>query len=131
MKAHRRIARNLGLQTFEFVPRRPLNSLRVEISQGGVVIRASRDNFPPHDKDAFVHYLAEEGFIPEWYRNFSATQGETWTSLQWVVDKTYHAQGSGKIGAIRGARRFVARLLAYEVLVWLIQLVALFLTIQF
>src|ERR1700722_14737377 len=55
-------------RTFEF--RFPaLDTLvKVQVRDERVTIRASRDSFTSQRKEAFIHELATEGFIPDEYR---------------------------------------------------------------
>jgi hypothetical protein len=129
MKAQRRTARNhASQQTFEFAHCRPENLLRVEIGRTGVVISAYQGNFSPRDKEAFVRYLVDEGFISDQYRYFSTDRSETWAGLQWFVDGRISTGGVS--GAIRRVKAFIVQLPAREFVAWAIQLGALFLLIR-
>jgi hypothetical protein len=126
MKAQRRTAKKLaGRQVFEFSRRRPKNLLRVAHNSTGVWILAARDNFSARDKTVFVHYLAEEGFIPEGYRAFSAEDERRW-GLRWLVEEP--GAGAKNRGKTHKADAFVIRLLGYGYLLWVIQIAALMVT---
>lgn len=129
MKAQRRTARNQAAQqTFEFARSRPANLLRVEISRARVVIRACHGNFSPRDKEAFVRYLVDEGFISDQYRYFSVDRSETWAGLQWFVDGRSSTRGVSR--AIRRIKTFLLELPAHEFVAWAIQLGVLLLLIR-
>jgi hypothetical protein len=68
-----------------------LNTLvRVEVSDGSVTIRATRDTFSPRRKDFFIRELAAEGFIPEQFQ-WSAPDdtGTSYGRIRWLVDYTW------------------------------------------
>jgi hypothetical protein len=118
MKAKRTTARDLaGWQTFEFVRRHPENLLRVEISQQGVVIRAARDNLLPSEREVFVRYLVNEGFISEKYRRFSGANVETSDGVQWILHNTKPRTFISTRSMLR-ARPFLIPVLAYKFLAW-------------
>jgi hypothetical protein len=84
--------------------------LRVEVTQDGVTVRASRDTFTRRHKANFVRELAAEGFIPDEYRWFALEDGEGFRrGVHWVVDVSWMSISEEVIA--RG-RRFMARLLA-------------------
>jgi len=117
----------LALRKFEFHYKRPRNFLRVEHFATGVTIRAARDNFTPKEKAYFVHYLANEGFIPQGYCTFSAEDPDNPPVLEWIVEDL----DSGHSSIARRARAFMVRPLVYEFLAWVAQLATLFLTFRF
>jgi hypothetical protein len=132
MNAQRRAAKLwAGRRAFQFVRKSPENVLRVQPSKSTVTILAARDNFSSRDKTCFVHYLANEGFIHERYRRFSAEDSAQWPTLEWVVEKGCRRAASPSPGATRLARAFMTRLLVYEFLAWVIQMSALFLSIKY
>jgi len=124
MKAQRRIASGLGSRhVFEFSPRRPKNRLRVTHNTTGVWILAARDNYSPRDKLVFIHYLAEEGFIPDRYRTFSIGIEGAGAGLKWLVEQP--RMGSNNPGTAQRANAFMIRLLTFAFSLFLIQIAAL------
>jgi len=61
------------------------NHILIENSVDGVVIRATRDNFPAHRKAFFVRHLAVEGYIPDHYEWFSDTADDGFLGVRWIV----------------------------------------------
>jgi hypothetical protein len=124
MKAQRRAAKGLaGRHVFEFARRHPKNLLRVTHNSTGVWILAARGNFSPRDKTLFVHYLVDEGFIPDQYRAFSAREEGTWAGLKWLIEEPH--VGSTGPGRTHRADAFMIRLLAYGFLLWVVQIALL------
>jgi hypothetical protein len=113
--------------SFVFLRSRPRNFLRVEIQGRGVVVRAARDNFSPRDKTAFVRYLVAEGFIAERYRRFRADRAELCPRLEWRVDGPSVAPDSKKPFWAAQTNAFMLRALVYGFVLWVIELVTLFL----
>jgi hypothetical protein len=65
------------------------NHILVENHGGGVVIHASRDNFPERRKAALIRHLATEGHIPDRYEWFSEPQAEEFFGVRWAVDRSW------------------------------------------
>jgi len=64
--------------------------VRVEETDGGVTVRATRDSFNDQRKLAFIRELAAEGFISDEYCWFSmAAQGSFGRGVRWVVDHSW------------------------------------------
>jgi hypothetical protein len=88
----------------------------VEKSADGIVIHMSSDKFSEERKSAFVHELAKEGFIPESY---------LWCGrVRWLVDPAWW-EPSPKTKA--RTFRFITKLIASSVLLWLALMAVLFL----
>jgi hypothetical protein len=100
-------------RTFEF--RFPaLDTLvKVEVRDERVTIRASRDSFSSQRKEAFIHELAAEGFIPDEYRWHSVrATGWATSNLRWLVDYSWRAEGPESQAR---AQKFALRTLAGSV----------------
>ena len=101
---------------FEFYVPDLDNMVLVEDGPEGVVIRAARNNFSERRKSFFIHELAAEGYIPDIYQWFSDPAGNPY-GLRWVVDCSWLRIPEV---VVRNARRFMIRLLAGSVLLFLI-----------
>ena len=62
------------------------NLILVENQEGGVLIRAARQNFSERRKALFIRELAAEGFIPDHYQYFSDTDGCSFFGVRWIVE---------------------------------------------
>ena len=60
--------------------------VRVEVADGRVTVRASRNAFDERRKDSFIRELAAEGFIPESNRWKSLTGGR---GVRWIIDRSW------------------------------------------
>jgi len=79
---------------------------RIETDGTRVVIRTTRDNITAGAKAAFVHYLANEGFIPEHYRWYSCHSAAAEPRIQWLTDSSWVSLG-------RQGMRFGAKLWSF------------------
>lgn len=109
-----------AFQIFEFPHRHPQNFLRVESDGERVRIRAARDNFTARDKTFFVRHLANEGFIADRFRWVSEQRAGA-SGIEWLVEVP-HNTDSKNSRCYRRADAFMIRLLAYGVVLWLIEL---------
>jgi hypothetical protein len=72
---------------FEFCFPRMDTLVLVEVTEGDVTIRATRDSFSPQRKARFVRELVSEGFIPEEYRWLPVGEPQSYQrGVRWVVD---------------------------------------------
>ena len=84
---HRKMAtRVFQPQRTEFYQVFSDNLILVENQEGGVLIRAARQNFSERRKALFIRELAAEGFIPDRYQFFSDTDGFGFFGVRWVID---------------------------------------------
>ena len=65
------------------------NLVRIENQSSGVMIRAARDGLCDAAKDAFVRYLATEGFIAERFRPASENPSLAGAGIEWVTDGSW------------------------------------------
>lgn len=94
----------------------PENLLLIENNEGGVVIRAARDNFSERGKACFIRYLAAEGFISVEFERFPRTASHASTSITWAVDQSWVKRDY----AVRQrANRFMIRLFIVASALWL------------
>jgi hypothetical protein len=126
MKAQRRTAKTSDdSRNFDFFYSRPQNFLRVEIQEGDkVTVHADRDNFSEVDKESFVHYLVNEGFISGRYSAYSFAQ----TGLEWLISPNQHKESSRSPENCR-ARTFMVRLLCSGAILWSMEILFLYLRI--
>jgi hypothetical protein len=96
---------------------------RVENSEGTVIIRTSRDTFSERRKACFVRELAAEGFIPDTYQWFSSSGADSFLGVRWLVDISWLQLPAA---VLKGARRFMQRLLAGTALFWCVLMTMLF-----
>ena len=100
----------------EFVHRRPDNRILVENGENGVVIHATRNNFSPARKRAFVREIAAEGFIPDQFEWLVDSGIENVPGLIWIID----GSGAQAHSIVKGmATRRIVRILAASGVLWL------------
>jgi hypothetical protein len=93
--------------------------LRVEVADGDVTIRATRDSFSPQRKARFVRELVSEGFIPEELQWFpiggphSFHRGVCWiVDFSWVgIDEAVIARTRRRVVGVIGMASLFAVLL--------------------
>jgi hypothetical protein len=98
--------------------------LLVEVADGEVTIRATRDTFSRRRKAMFVRQLVAEGFIPDEFRWFSPKEKESHgRGVRWLIDISWLAINKADVTR---TRRFVLGLvgLASVLLVLLVGLAA-------
>jgi hypothetical protein len=72
---------------FEFCFPKMDTLLLVEVEEGGVTIRATRDTFSPQRKACFVRQLVAEGFIPDEFEWHSIEDPQSFhRGVRWLVD---------------------------------------------
>jgi hypothetical protein len=72
---------------FEFCFPKLDTLLLVEVEEGGVTIRATRDTFSPQRKACFVRELVAEGFIPDEFEWHSIGDPQSFhRGVRWLVD---------------------------------------------
>lgn len=72
---------------YEFCFPRMDTLLLVEVAEGDVTIRATRDTFSPQRKAHFVRELVSEGFISEEYRWLPVGEPQSFQrGVRWIVD---------------------------------------------
>ncbi|HEY3756170.1 MAG TPA: hypothetical protein VGL42_08480 [Opitutaceae bacterium] len=96
--------------------------VRVELHEGRVLVRCSRDTFNQTRREAFVHELAEEGFIPDDIRWYQAN-GFSTPRVRWIIDISWIELPSVVISR---ARHFMVRLISTAAVTWLAALVVCF-----
>ena len=106
---------------FEFCFPRLNTLVEVEPTDGGGVIRTSRDSFSAERKACFIRELAAEGFIGSEYR-WRSPAGPG--GVRWVVDVSAFMPGPA---CVVQTRRFMLRLLCSAAALWLIIMGFLFL----
>lgn len=72
-----------------FHHRHPDNSILVQNSKDGVLIRATHDTFSEPRKAAFIRELVAEGFIPEHYQWFAEPGTNSFLGIKWVIDDSW------------------------------------------
>jgi hypothetical protein len=88
--------------------------VRVEVADGDVTVRATRDTFSRQRKTSFVRMLAAEGFIPEEFSWVSLEDVQLHgRAVRWLVDFSWLE--IGEAGGAR-SRRFGRGLLAFGTL---------------
>jgi hypothetical protein len=75
-------------QSFEFYFPDVDTLLLVEHEDGKVLIRATKNTFSEQRKINFIHHLACEGFIPDYYQWLSNLD-PAWSNLHWRVDYSW------------------------------------------
>jgi len=82
-----------GLQVDAALPRqsilaihKPENLLRVENIDGGVTIRAMRNNLSLRRKLYLIRYLAAEGYIPGHFERICQRRPNGIAAIRWVID---------------------------------------------
>ena len=75
-------------QSFEFYFPDVDTLLLAEHRDGKVLIRATKNTFGELRKINFIHHLASEGFIPDYYRWLSNLD-PAWSNLCWRVDYSW------------------------------------------
>jgi hypothetical protein len=99
---------------FEFAFPRMDTLLRVEESDGNVIIRASRDSFSTRRKISFIRELVAEGFIPDDYKwHLLADPDSPSRGVQWRVDHSWLRLDEA---AMARTRRSMMKLLASAIL---------------
>jgi hypothetical protein len=109
---------------FEFAFPRLDTLLLVEVADGAVTIRATRDTFSPQRKACFIRELAAEGFIPEEFRWLQLEEPQSFhRGVRWLVDFSWlSVDGSRFDRTRRGMTRLVG--VAFLSMVLLVGLVA-------
>jgi hypothetical protein len=64
-------------------------SIRVEVANGEVEVRATRDTFSHTRRQAFLRALASEGFIGEQHLSSLAVSYDDNSGIRWVVDDSW------------------------------------------
>jgi len=90
--------------------------LRVEETNGHVVVRATSNRFSPGRKVAFIRWLAAEGFISEAHQWSSVAGAESLLGVRWVKDLSW-----ARLDPALAARtnRTMYRLFAGAAVIWL------------
>ena len=109
--------------SFEFCFPERDTLVRVEETEGSVIIRATRDSFSATRKASFIRELAAEGFIGDCYRWFSVAEPDAFMGVQWLVDISWLTLPET---ALAQARYFMSRMIFGGCLVWLGLMLALF-----
>jgi hypothetical protein len=87
---------------YEFCFPRMDTLLLVEVAEGDVTIRATRDTFSPQRKAHFVRELVSEGFIPEEYRWLPVGEAQAFQrGVRWVVDFSWLGIDEAMMARIR------------------------------
>jgi len=75
------------------------NPILVEcLADGGVLIRAVRDNVSDQRKASFIRHLAAEGFIPDAHQWMRGALGVKWTiDHSWLTLPSVWRQRSGRL----------------------------------
>ena len=75
----------------EFYHRSPENLLLAVENQpdGGVIIRATTDNYSERRKELFIRELASEGFIPERFEFLTNTGDDSFVGVRWIIDNSW------------------------------------------
>ena len=74
---------------FEFYFRDLDNLILVESSEGGVLIRTTRNNVPERRRQFFVRELAAEGYIPDRYQWLAEAGCDGLEPVRWVHDASW------------------------------------------
>ena len=98
--------------------------VQVETLSAAVIIRASRNTFSDQRKRRFIHELAAEGFIPDDYEWLSLAGSELSRGVRWLVDISWLKIDPQMMAK---TRRFMVRLIAGAVLLWLVMMAVLLL----
>lgn len=98
--------------------------VQVETSSAAIIIRASRNTFSEQRKRRFIHELAAEGFIPDDYEWLSLAGSELSRGVRWLVDIAWLKIDPQMMAK---TRRFMVRLIAGAVLLWLVMMAVLLL----
>lgn len=72
---------------YEFYIQFPDNLILVETVNGNTVIRAAKDNFSEARKNAFIRWLAQEGFIADEYQYWNISN--EFAGIEWEVEKQW------------------------------------------
>jgi hypothetical protein len=91
--------------------------LRVEESDGAVVVRATRDTFTDERKSRFIRELVAEGFIPDGCVWSPLNSPIAFRGVQWLVDLS--SQPKRDSDSVARAHRYVTGLLSGGLLIWL------------
>lgn len=108
---------------FEFTFTQLDTLIQVEYSGEAIVIRATRDTFTDARKDAFIHELAAEGFIPDAYQWYSVSDTHPALPLCWIVDYSWLNPDNSELAR---SRRIMFRILGAAAALWIGLMVALF-----
>ena len=108
---------------FEFYFPKLDTFVQVEESANAVVIRTTRDSFSNRRKAFFIHELAAEGFISDNYHWASEYSPVEFSTVHWIID--YSWLKPDKMAMAR-TRRFMVRLILSAALLWIILMVAAF-----
>ena len=98
------------------------NHLLIENNEGGVVIRAARDNLSDKRKTYFIRHLAAEGFIPDRYEWFPDPAEDGFLGVKWVA----HAASDDNQAGRHSLRKWWTRRNAccgFLIILWLLGLV--------
>jgi hypothetical protein len=90
------------------------------------MIRATRDTFSEERKICFIRELAAEGFIPDDYRwLYNGPTSNGCSLIRWSVDRSWCELSPH---AIAETRRFMLKIIAGGILLWLLLMVCVFLS---
>ena len=95
----------------------------VERRADEIVIRTSRDTLSRERKANFIRELASEGFIPEHYRWLYAATENMSGRVRWLVDP---ASWMPSPESEARTSRFIAKLIAWSAVLWLVMMVLQF-----
>jgi len=87
-----------------------------------VVIRATKNTFSERRKITFIHHLASEGFIPDYYQWLSNLD-PAWSNIYWRID--YSWLRIHRATVIK-ARKFMIGFLASAIALWFGLMLAVF-----
>ena len=88
--------------------------LLAELRDDKVLIRATKNTFSEHRKINFIHHLASEGFIPDYYQ-WLANLDPAWSNVYWRIDHTWLALH--KATTLK-TRKFMIGFLASAIALW-------------
>ena len=108
-------------RSFEFYFADLDNLLLVENQAEGVVIRATRNNFPESRKTSFIRELAAEGFISETYQWFCGFDERSSLPVRWLVDYSWLKLDQD---ACARTNRFMIRLISGAIILFLVMMSA-------
>ena len=103
---------------------KPENLLVIENVGGGVIIRATRDNFSARRKAFFIRHLAAEGYIPDRFEKLYQPGCDALSTIRWIIDP---ACLKPSVSPKRQTGRFMWWLLLGTFVLWLALMVLLFL----
>jgi len=98
------------------------NHLLIENSEGGIVIRTTRDNLSEKRKTFFIRHLAAEGFIPDRYEWFPDPAEDGFFGVKWVADSASDDNQAGRHSLLKWWTRRNAWY-GFLIILWLLCLV--------